>query len=278
MNRQYLLRAANGLALAAALLVASAVAADLPAGTVALVNGKPVSAAALDDAVRQSGQADSPALRNAQKGMLIARAVLAQQAESEGYAARPDAARALQQAHEATLVALYMRDKVRPAAVSDEQVRARYDRIVGSLGSREYKARIIRLADDASAQDVLRQLKAGAAFDALASRHSTAPSRESGGAMNWVSFPEPVSEGHTQGLPLPVAAAIASLPPGTVSAAPIAAGDARYLVKVEQVRPVTTPPYEEAAPGVRRALEAQEMQRAITALLVDLMRKASISQ
>ena len=278
MNRQYLLRATSGLALAAALLAAPAMAADLPADTIALVNGKPLSAAALDDAVKHSGQPDSPALRNAQKSMLIARAVLAQQAANEGYASRPDVASALQQAHEATLIAMYMRDKVRPAAVTGDEVRQSYRSIVGSLGRNEYKARIIRLADDASAQDLLRQLKAGAAFDALASRHSLAPSRDSGGAMNWVSFPEPVTEGRTQGLPLAVAAAIASLPPGTVSAAPIAVDNARYLVKVEQVRPVTTPRYEEAAPGLRRVLEAQEMQRAIIALLADLLRKASISQ
>ncbi len=278
MDRHHSLRATRGLALAIMLLAGPAVAADPPAGAVALVNGKPVSAAALEEAVRQSGQPDSPALRSAQKGMLIARAVLAQQAQSEGYAARPDVASALQQAHEATLVALYMRDKVRPATVSDEQVRERYRRVVGSLGSKEYKVRLIELADDASAQDVLRQLKAGAAFDALASRHSIAPSRASGGAMNWLSFPEPVTEGQTLGLPLPVAAAIVSLAPGTVSAAPIATGNTRYLVKVEQARPVTTPPYEEAAPDLRRALEALEMQRAITALLVDLVGKASISQ
>lgn len=278
MDRHRSLQAARALALAVALLAGAAMAADLPAGAVALVNGKPVSAAALDEAVRQSGQPDSPALRSAQKGMLIARAVLAQQAQSEGYGSRPDVASALQQAQEATLIALYMRDKVRPAAVTDEQVRERYRRVVASLGSKEYKVRLIALADEASAQDLLRQLKAGAAFDALASRHSIAPSRERGGAMDWLSFPEPVTEGQTQGLPLPVAAAITSLTPGAVSAAPIAAGGGHYLVKVEEARPVNTPPYEEAAPRLRRALEAQEMQRAITALLVDLVGKASISR
>lgn len=281
MDRQFFVLTACGVALLATLFGApnaSAAASALPAGAVALVNGKPVSAAALDDAVRQSGQPDTPALRSAQKGRLIARAVLAQQADREGYVSRPDVARALQEAQEATLVALYLRDKVRPAPVTEEQVRERYERVVASLGKKEYKARIIELADDAAAQALLAQIRAGAAFDALASRHSLAPSRESGGAMNWVSFPEPATEGRTQGLPLAVAQSIANLPPGTVSAAPIAAGNARYLVKVEQVRAVTTPPYEQAAPSLRRALEAQEMQRALSALLADLVGRASISQ
>jgi parvulin-like peptidyl-prolyl isomerase len=79
-------------------------------------------------------------------------------------------------------------------------------------------------------------------------------------------------------LPLPLASAIASLPPGTVSAAPVAVGDARYLVKVEQARPVKAPPYEEAAPGLRKVLEAQEMERALVALTAELIRNASIAQ
>lgn len=278
MDKQFFLCAARGVALALALVGQAALAGELPTGAAALVNGKAVGTAALDDAVRQSGQPDSPALRSAQKGRLIARAVLAQQAEREGYAVRPDVARAMQDAQEATLVALYLRDKVSPVAVTEEQVRERYRRIVGSLGKKEYKVRIIRLADDAAALAVLAQLKAGAAFDALASRHSLAPYKDSGGAIDWISFPEPAVEGQTQGLPLALAQAIASLPPGTASAAPIAAGDARYLVKVEQARPVTVPVYGDAAPGLRRALEAQETQRALSALLADLVGRASISQ
>ena len=280
MDKLFSLRAAPGMFLALTLALAGrpASAVELPAGAAALVNGKPVSTAALDDAVRQSGQADSPALRAVQKGRLVARAVLAQQAEKEGFGTRPDVARALQDAQEATLVALYLRDRARPAAVTQEQVRERYRRIVGSLGKKEYKVRIIRLADDAAALALLAQLKAGVAFDVLASRHSLAPSRNEGGALDWVSFPEPAVDGQTQGLPLALAQAIASLLPGSASAAPIAAGDARYLVKLEQVRPVTVPAYDEAAPGLRRALETQEMQRALGALLAELVGRASISQ
>jgi peptidyl-prolyl cis-trans isomerase C len=79
-------------------------------------------------------------------------------------------------------------------------------------------------------------------------------------------------------LPLPLANAIASLPPGAVSAAPVVVGNARYLVKVEQARPVKAPPYEEVAPGLRKALEAQEMERALVALTADLIRNAAIAQ
>jgi hypothetical protein len=50
------------------------------------------------------------------------------------------------------------------------------------------------------------------------------------------------------------------------------------LVRVEQVRPVKVPPYEEAAPGLRKALEAQEMERALVVLTVELIRNASITQ
>jgi parvulin-like peptidyl-prolyl isomerase len=278
MNMHHLARCARALVLAAALAASQGGAQTLPAGAVAVVNGKPVSLASLDDAVRQSGQADSPGLRKSLKGMLVTREVLTQQAGKLGYEARPEAAMAAKQAHDAALIALYLRDTLKPAAVSDEQVRSRYQSIIDSLGKKEYKARIVQVADDAAANSLIAQLKAGAAFEVLASRHSVAPSRARGGEIDWISFPEPVSEGHTQGLPLPLASAIASLPPGTVSAAPVAVGDARYLVKVEQARPVKAPPYEEAAPGLRKVLEAQEMERALVALTAELIRNASIAQ
>jgi parvulin-like peptidyl-prolyl isomerase len=239
MNTHHLARCTRALVLAAALAASQGWTQTLPAGAVAVVNGKPVSLASLDDAVLQSGQADSPGLRKSLKGMLITREVLTQQAAKQGYEARPEVAMAAKQAHDAALISLYLRETIKPAAVSDEQVRLRYQNIIDSLGKKEYKARIIQVADDAAAHALLAQLKAGAAFDALASRHSLAPSRAKGGEIDWISFPEPVSEGHTQGLPLPLASAIASLPPGAVSAAPVVAGNARYLVRVEQVRPVS---------------------------------------
>jgi peptidyl-prolyl cis-trans isomerase C len=97
-------------------------------------------------------------------------------------------------------------------------VRARYDEIVASLGKDEYKPRVIAVADDATAKTVLAQLKAGTAFDALARQYSVAASKEAGGEIAWVSFKNPVVDGKTQGLPLPVAQAITQLPVGAVAA------------------------------------------------------------
>jgi len=90
-------------------------------------------------------------------------------------------------------------------------LKARYDDIVASLGKDECRPRIISVADAATANAVLAQLKAGSAFDALARQHSVAPSKVAGGELAWLSVKTPVEEGKTQGLPLPVAQAITQL-------------------------------------------------------------------
>src|SRR5205823_275606 len=97
--------------------------------------------------------------------------------ESHAYEGRPEVSQAMQQAHDFTISQLYLRDRIKPPAITEEQLRAQYDSIVASLGENEYKPRLIQLADEASAQMVLAQIKAGVDFGALARQYSLAPSK-----------------------------------------------------------------------------------------------------
>ncbi|MBX9432433.1 peptidylprolyl isomerase, partial [Ralstonia pseudosolanacearum] len=192
---------------AVAAMAASAAPADgLPPGVIALVNGTRITQDQLDRAIAQSGAQANPQVAQALKQQLIARELFRQQAaKNPAYDKLPAVKQAMQEAHDAVITQAWLKDNIKPAPITEEQVRARYDAIVASLGDKEYKARVIQLGDDVTAAQVLAQLKQGGDFAKLAQQYSTAPNKVRGGDMDWVSFKVPVEEGKTQNLPLPLA-------------------------------------------------------------------------
>ena len=263
----------------AALTVAPARADGLPVGVVAIVNGTQITQAQLDRAVVQSGVPANPNVTQALKQQLIARELFRQQAaKNPAYEKSAAVKQAVQDAHDAAITQLWLKDNIKPVVVTEEQIKARYDAIVASLGDKEYKARVIQVGDDVTATQVLTQLKQGGDFAKLAPQYSTAPNKVRGGELDWVSFKTPVEEGKTQNLPLPLAREISTLQVGATSAAPVEAGNQRFIVKVDAARPTQVPPYEAAKPAIKQALEAAELERATVAVVGDLLKSAKVVQ
>ncbi|MGE5467575.1 MAG: peptidyl-prolyl cis-trans isomerase [Ignavibacteria bacterium] len=243
----------------------------------ARVNGIAIPMARLDDAVRAAvarGGADTPELRAALRSQLVAREVFRQEAVKRGWQSDPQ----VLEARDAAMIQRYLKDAVRPELVPEALVRARYDAIVGGLGEREFRFRLIALADEMRAKDLLAALKEGKAdFAEAARRESLLPSRERGGEMDWLSFKTPAVEGRTQGLPLPVANVIAALPAGTLAAEPVPLqGGLWCLVRMEEVRPTRVPAFDEVGANLRRALEAQALEKATAELVARLIANANI--
>ncbi|CAD6514532.1 peptidyl-prolyl cis-trans isomerase [Paraburkholderia sabiae] len=260
----------------------SATAASLPAGTMATVNGVALPQSMLDDAVTTAGQPDTPQLRQALKDSLIARELFRQSAEQAHYDARPEVQQAMQTAKVAAETQLYLKDRIRAEPVTDAQIKARYNEIVGSLGKDEYRARIITVADVATAATVNSELKAGRPFDLLARQYSIAPTREKGGELPWLSFRTPVVDGHTQGMPLAVAQAITTLPVGgiTAEAIPVKVGNAtQYVIlKLDTKRSTQVPTLSQAKPVIEQQLKVLALQKAAARFTSDLMKAATIQQ
>lgn len=242
----------------------------------ARVNGVPIPMARFDEALRQAlsqGKADTPELRAAIRNQLVAREVFRQEAVKRGWQNDPQ----VLEARDAALIHRYLKDAVRPEPVAESAVRARYENIVAGLGEREFHFRLIAVADETLAKQLLASLKAGQAdFADLARRHSLLPSRDKGGEMDWISFKTPAEEGHTQGLPLPLANAVAALPAGALSAEPISWQGRWYLIRMDEVRPTHIPAYDEVKIALRRALEAQALEKATAGLVARLIANAKI--
>ncbi|MGF6605032.1 peptidyl-prolyl cis-trans isomerase C [Paraburkholderia sp. GAS448] len=260
--------------------VAASASSTLPAGTVAVVNGVAIPQARLDEAVRSTGQPDTAQLRQALRQQLIVRELFRQGAEKGRYDTKPEVVQAISAAKANAETQLYLKDNIHPESVTDAQVRARYEAIVASLGKEEYKPRVISVTDDATASTVLAKLKSGSAFDALARQYSVAPSKAAGGELPWISFKAPLTEGNTQGLPLPVAQAITQLPAGGVTPAAIPAGPGtsalRVIVKLDAKRPTKVPTFDEAMDTMRQQLQALALEKAAAQFAGDLMKNAVI--
>ena len=240
------------------------------------VNGVTIPAARFDAALKAataSGTQDTPLLRTALRTELVTQEVLRQAALKKGYDKDP----AVVAQRDQVMIRRYLADAVQPAPVRDEEVRRRYDAIVASLGDKEYKISLIAVPTPGEAREILDRLGSGGSFADLARRHSRLPSAAQGGAQDWLSFKVPAVEGQTGGLPLPLAAAVAALPPGAASAEPIALDGHFYLVRVDDSRPTRIPPYADAAPALRQALEAMAREQATGALVARLLKEARLT-
>ncbi|RKF43934.1 peptidylprolyl isomerase [Paraburkholderia fungorum] len=250
----------------------------MPAGTVAIVNDMAIPQAKLDEAVLLSRQPDTPQLRKTLTSQLVALELFRQEAEKQHYGTKPEVTQAMNAAKANAETALFLKENVHPEPVTDLQVKAQYDRIVASLGKDEYKPRIILVADDATAALVLGKLKSGVAFDQLAREYSIAPSKSAGGELAWVGFKTPLTDGQTQGVPLPIAQAVVQLPPGGVTPVPIVVGNARALVKLDAKRPTEVPAFDQAKAAIRQQLQTVALEKAAANLVAGLLKDARIQQ
>ncbi|MFH5255069.1 peptidyl-prolyl cis-trans isomerase [Burkholderia semiarida] len=253
-------------------------AAAMPADAIASVNGVPIPQAQVDEAVRASKAPDTPALRAALKNQLIARELFRQAALKQHYDTKPQVVAAVEQAKALAMTQAYLRDQIKPAPVTDADVKARYDAVVATLGENEYKPSVIAVNDADTARQILARLKKGEDFGGLARQFSKGPAAAQGGVLNWISFKTPIEAGHTQNWPQPLAEALVKLPQGGMTREPVQVGDAYWIVRADDKRPTQVPPFDQAKDTLRQQLEQVAMEKATAQVVADLIRNARIQQ
>jgi hypothetical protein len=135
---------------------------------------------------------------------------------------------------------------VAPAAVTDEQVRAEYDRFV-KLGPTEYEVRHVLLQTREQAQSALDRIKGGEPFEAVAKAVSAdTGSRERGGALGW-SLPSHFVD--------PFAEAMKALAPRGLVEQPVQTRFGWHVLEVTRVRPRVVPPYDQVKERIRETLQ-----------------------
>ena len=246
----------------------------------ATVNGVPVKQAIFEQALKQTlaqGTPDTPQMRQALAAQLIARELFVQEAAKQGLDKDPEVLAIVEETKRSAMVQRYLRAQIQPRQVTEDEVRAHYEKVKSTFGGKEYKLRVMLLPNEPRAKEMRDQLAKGKDFTELSRQWSLAPSATRGGELDWVSFKTPAREGETQGLPLPIAQVVEKLQKGKVSE-PIDVNGRWWLVKLDDVRVSKVPSFEETKVSIQRMLTARELERVTGELAAKLAKSATIVQ
>jgi len=221
-------------------------------------NGAPASQSQFDFLLKQSiaqGQADTPELRKNIRENLTIQELAVKEAEKKGLDKTPDVATQIDLARQNILVRAYLQDYVKNNPISDDALKAEYNKIKAQLGDKEYHARHILVDKESEAKDIIAQLKKSPAkFEKLAAQHSKDGSKSKGGDLGWVS---------PANLVKPFADAMVKLQKGQITTEPVQTQFGWHVIKLEDTRPLQSPPFEKVKDNLSRQMQQQQVDKAI---------------
>lgn len=260
-------------ALAALLAASLSLAAPLvSAQNIAVVNGKAVPKARVDAMIdqiikspQQPGQPPmtrSPELEQKVKDEIVLREIYIQEAERLGLQRSADYKTQMEFARQSILIRALFTDAEKKLGTTDAEARAEYDRIKASNGDKEYRARHILVEKEEDAKALIAQIKGGAKFEDLAKKNSKDPgSAENGGDLDWANPGNYVPE---------FSAAMTKLQKSQVTDAPVKSQFGFHIIKLEDVRAVQFPAFEE----VKEQIVQRQNQVKVSKFREDLKNKA----
>jgi peptidyl-prolyl cis-trans isomerase C len=228
----------------------------------ATVNGIAISQSTVDLIVKQgasSGRPDTPESRKNIIDQLALQMVAADEAVKKGLDKSPDVADQIAMARQSILANAYVQDLIKNGAVTDEQVKAEYDRIKATVSGTEYKARHILVEKEADAKDIIARLKKDpGAFSKLAmERSKDAGSATRGGDLGWFDTSRMVPE---------FGNAVSKLQKGKFTQEPVKTQFGYHVILLEDSKPVEAPPLEDVKAQLTQQLQQQNVKKQLDAL------------
>lgn len=226
----------------------------------AVVNDKaiPAAHAAVMMAEQQAqGAPDSPQLREAVREELIRREVLSQAAAKTGLDRREDVLAQMDLARQAVLIRAYVQDFIANNPISSADLEREYESIKSRMGGKEYLPRHVLVETENQAKAIIARLRAGEAFEVLASESLDPGSRDRGGELGWSNpgmFVEPFAE------------AMITLEKGQFSQTPVQTQFGYHVIQMQDVRDVQAPPLAEVAPQLEQRLQQQKLEQHLAEL------------
>lgn len=252
----------------AALAMAGLLASGLAFAGDVTVNGVTIPQERIDLRVKfaaHQGQQDTPELRKMITEDLVNLELMSQEATKEGLDKQSDTKQQLELARQSTLAGAYIKDYTKNHPISQDALKQEYDTLKSKLGSKEYKVAHILVKTEKEAAAIAKRLKKGASFGKLAKAKSEDPgSSKNGGELGWNSPSNFVP---------PFAEAMLTLKKGQISA-PVKSQFGWHIIKLEAVRNLKVPPFEQVKTNLLQRMQQQEIQKA----LADLRAKAKIEE
>lgn len=244
--------------------------------TLATVNGEAITERDYENYLRLRQTQQEPILDKEKEKQvvlseMIDRIVLSQYAVENKLDQEPDNYLLMKRVRENILVQAAVRKALKDQPVTDEDLKKRFQQEVEKTHKTEYKVRHILVKTEDEAKGIIEQLKKGGNFAALAKAKSLdVQTGKKGGALDWIN----------QGMVVPeFFEGVTALKKGQVSAAPVKTDYGFHVIKVDDVRPLKIPNFEEfvADKRARANLFRKIQDERVEALAKELKAKAKVS-
>lgn len=226
------------------------------AQNVAIVNGKAVPQSRVDALVQQvtaSGRQVTPEMQAQIKDEVIMREVFMQEAQVRGLDATPDFKVQMELARQTILIRSLFADYQKKNPISDEEIKAEYDKFAAANSGKEYKARHILVEQEDKARAIIAQLKKGGKFEDIAKKESKDPgSGKNGGDLDWANPSNYVKE---------FSEALMGLQKGKMTETPVKTQFGYHIIRLDDIRDAKLPKFEEVKPQVAQQMQQQRMAK-----------------
>ncbi len=227
--------------------------------TIATVNGSDIKQSTLDalsDLVKRSNRTEQLDKKTLLED-LITTEVVRQEAMKAGLAEREDIKQKVKDFQDRLILNAWSQDKVKTFKISDDELKAAYDKRMADQPKTEYKARHILVKTEAEAKVIIDELKKGADFAELAKKKSTGPSGKNGGDLGWFS---------PNAMVAPFSEAVTKLEKGKMTEAPVKTKFGYHIIKLEDTRPIKLPSLDAIKPQLKRVIEQEKMKDYVDSL------------
>jgi len=152
-----------------------------------------------------------------------------------------------------------VQDFIKNNPVSDEALKAEYERIKATITGSEYKASHILVEKEAEAKDIIAKLKKDpGAFAKLAMEKSKdTGSKAKGGDLGWIDLSQMVPE---------FSAAVSKLEKGKFTQEPVKSQFGYHVILLEDKKPIEAPPFEQVKPSLTQQLQQQNLKKQLDEL------------
>ena len=226
------------------------------AQNVAIVNGKAVPQSRVDALVQQvtaSGRQVTPEMQAQIKDEVIAREVFMQEAQVRGLDATPDFKVQMELARQTILIRSLFADYQKKNPISDEDIKAEYDKFAAANSGKEYRARHILVEKEDKAKAIIAQLKKGGKFEDIAKKESKDPgSGANGGDLDWANPSNYVKE---------FSEALVGLQKGKMTETPVKTQFGYHIIRLDDIRDAKLPKFDEVKPQVAQQMQQQRMAK-----------------
>ena len=201
------------------------------AQNLAIVNGKAVPlerVQALSQQIARSGREVTPDIEKQIKDEVIAREVFIQEAQKQGLDTTEDFKVQMELARQTILIRDLFTNYQKTNAVTDDEIKAEYDKFAAANSGKEYKARHILVETEDQAKAIIAQLKKGGKFEDIAKKSSKDPgSGAKGGDLDWAPASNYVAE---------FAQALTQLTKGKMTDTPVKSQFGYHIIRLDDVR------------------------------------------